>query len=114
MPARAPESHGEAVLALLDVARDELPDHLRHPVDELFADIVLQHVMADFLVVASERLQARHVVRIRNEADIYNPIRLDWNPVLVAERHDVDYECRLLVACQEELVELRVELRDLE
>ena len=72
MPARAPESHGEAVLALLDVARDELPDHLRHPVDELFADIVLQHVMADFLVIASERLQARHVVRIRDEADVDN------------------------------------------
>ena len=114
MPARAPEGHGEAVLALLDIARNELPDHLRHPVDELLADIVLQHVMADFLVVASERLQARHVLRIRDEANVYNPIRLDWNPVLIAERHDVDHECRLLVPSQKELVELRIQLSDLE
>ena len=90
MSARTAQSDCQAVLALLDIIRDQTAYDLCESVDELLRDVMLEHILRDLFVVAGQILKARHVIRIWNEAHVQHPVSLQRNAMLIAERHKIE------------------------
>ena len=59
----AAESHRKAVLAFLDVTRNQFFDELCSSVDEFLGDIVFQDILRDLFVVTCELFKARGMKR---------------------------------------------------
>ena len=86
----APESYCQAVLSLLDVARNEPFQKLGGSVDKFLGDFVLEHILGNLFVVARKLFKAGDIVRVWYEPDIHSPVGFKGYSVLVAEGHDVE------------------------
>jgi hypothetical protein len=84
--ARAADRNRQMGLALADEARQQKIDETVQLAFERlrFGDGVKKR--DDFRMAAVERLQLRHVIRVRQEADVEDEIGVQWNAVLETER----------------------------
>ena len=114
MAAGAAYSYGEAVLALLDIARNQLFNQLGSPVDELFGNIVFQDVLRNFFIISRQLLKAGHIIRVGDKAHVQSPVGFKGYAVLVAEGHDVEDESAVLASFGKKPVQLGIHLRHLE
>lgn len=88
----APESYCQAVLSLLDVARNEPFQKLGGSVDKFLGDFVLEDILGNLFVVARKLFKAGHIVRVWYEPHIHSPVGFKGYSVFVAEGHDVEDE----------------------
>jgi len=90
MSACAAQGDRQAVFTLLDVAGDQAADDLHQAVDKFLRNVMFEHILRDLFIVAGQILETRHIIGVGNEAYVEHPVGLDRDPVLVAERHEIE------------------------
>ena len=75
MSARTAQSDCQAVLALLDIIRDQTAYDLCESVDELLRDVMLGHILRDLFVVAGQT-GVQHLLHLKSKSKILQPIEI--------------------------------------
>ena len=103
--AGAAERDRQVRLALALVAGQQQREEPVELVEELARAALREHVVADRRVEAGERAELLDPVRIRQEPAVEHEVDVEREPVLVAERHDVDLQRRVGVVLGEQLAQ---------
>ena len=93
--AGAAERDRQVRLAFALVAGQQQREQPVELVEELPGAALREHVVADGRVEPGERAQLLDPVRVRQEPAVEHEIDVEREPVLVAERHDVDLQRRV-------------------
>ena len=85
-----------------------------HGFDELLGYTMLQHILRNFFVVSRQVFQAGHIVRVGNEPDIHDDVRLLRHTLLESEGLDIDQEGVFFLSVVKQIIQLGVEFRHLQ
>ena len=108
--AGATQRDREVRLAFTFVARQQQREQPVELVEELLRAPLREHVVADGRVEPGQRTQLLDPVRVRKEAAVEHEIDVEREAVLVAERDDVDLECRVGAGLREQLAQTVAQL----
>src|SRR5690348_9871196 len=87
LAAGAAERDRQIALAFADIVRHEIDEQFGNSINELFSLRELTNVGSDFGVLACQRTELRHEVRVRQKTNIEYQIGIAGHAVLEAEAH---------------------------